>query len=154
MEQKNREEHRSGPVCDLCNEKFKNKSELKEHWEIDHEIRVYECVHLECEEKYIIEEMWREHMKEKHEIGFYCEHCDEYCLFEEQLEEHKESHVVECVYCKEKFESIDKVIEHENEGECDQCGKRLGCGTNLGKHKKREHEITSEEGSKEEENKR
>merc|ERR1712240_441258 len=47
-----------------------------------------------------------------------------------------------------------KVIEHENEGQCDQCGKWLGCGTNLERHMKREHEITSEEGSKEEENKR
>ena len=104
-------------------------------------------------------------MKEKHGIGFYCEQCDEYCLFEEELEEHMEIHVTEiecvecnekfeCVECNEKFESVDKVIEHENEGECDQCGKWLGCGTNLGKHKKREHEITSEEGSKEEENKR
>merc|ERR1711867_378492 len=65
--------------------------------------------------------------------------------------EHNE---IECVQCDEKFESIDKVIEHENDGECDQCGKWLGCGTNLGEHKKREHEITSEEGSKEEENMR
>ena len=56
------------------------------------------------------------------------------------MEEHKESHVVECVYCKEKFESIDKVIDHENEGECDLCGKKLGCGTKLVEHKKREHE--------------
>merc|ERR1712240_893339 len=168
--------------------------------------------------------MWREHMKERHRIGFYCEHCDEYCLFEEELEEHMDSHVteieceedleehteiecvqckekfgsedeiteheddgqefdqygewlcygtslardkkreheitseegsekedmethgteIECVECNEKFESVDKVIEHENEGECDQCGKWLGCGTNLEKHKKREHEISSE----------
>merc|ERR1711873_104411 len=97
-----------------------------------------------------------EHMKKKHRIGFYSEQCDEYCLFQEELEEHMDSHVteIECVECNKKFESVDKVIEHENEGECDQCGKWLGCGTNLGKHKKKEHEITSEEGSKEEENKR
>ena len=38
------------------------------------------------------------------------------------------------------FESVDDVIEHENEGECDQCGKWLGCETNMEKHKKREHE--------------
>ena len=49
---------------------------------------------------------------------------------------------VKCRECNEKFESVDKVIEHENEGECDQCGKWLGCGTNMEKHKKREHEVT------------
>ena len=53
---------------------------------------------------------------------------------EEELEEHME---FECVECNEKFESAEKVIEHENKGQCDQCGKWLGCGTNLGKHKKR-----------------
>merc|ERR1712240_276873 len=90
-------------------------------------------------------------MKEKHRIGFYYEQCNEYCLFEEELEEHTD---FECVEYNEKFESVDKVIEHENEGECDQCGKWLSCGTNLGKHKKKEHEITSEEGSKKEENKK
>ena len=138
-EQQKREEHRNGLVCDFCDEKFKNKSELEEHWERDHEIHVYECIHLKCEEKYICQKMWREHMKEKHGIGFYCEQCNQYCLFEEELEEHmkefhvaeeleehmKEFHVTEfeCVECNEKFESVDKVIEHKNEGECDQCGK-------------------------------
>ena len=56
--------------------------------------------------------------------------------------------------CNEKFESVDKFIEHVNEGECDHCGIWLCCGTYLRKHKKKEHEITSEEGSKEEENKK
>ena len=94
------------------------------------------------------------HMKEKHRIGFNCEQCNEYCMFEEQLEEHiEEEHMeseehmepsgFECVECNEFFESVDKVIEHENEGECDQCGKWLGCGTNMEKHKKREHEIVN-----------
>ena len=52
----------------------------------------------------------------------------------------------------EKFESPDKVIEHENEDEYEQCGKWFGCGTSLGKHKKKEHEITSEEGITKKEN--
>ena len=47
-EEQKREEHRNEPVCDLCNEKFKNKSELVEHWEIDHEVQIYECIHLQC----------------------------------------------------------------------------------------------------------
>ena len=83
-------------------------------------------------------------MKEKHGIGFNCEQCNEYCLFEEQLEEHREEEHMEdeehmepngfeCVECNGNFESVDKVIEHENEGECDQCGKWLGCGINMKK---------------------
>ena len=67
-------------------------------------------------------------------------------------EEHIEPNGFECVECNENFESVDKVIEHENEGECDLCGKWLGCGTNMENHKKKEHETTSEEGNKEEEN--
>jgi len=88
----------------------------------------------------------KRHKKKEHEIT----------SEEGSKDEDMETHVteIECVECNEKFESVDKVIEHENKGECDQCGKWLGCGTNLGKHEKKEHEITSKEGSKEEENKR
>ena len=88
-------------------------------------------------------------------LKLYCELCDEQ-FFEEELEEHMESHVadIECVYCNEKFETVDKLFEHDEDGqECDQCGKWL-CYTNLERHMKREHEINSEEGNKEEENKR
>merc|ERR1712240_482198 len=116
-EQQKKEEHRGGLTCNLCEENFKNKNDLKEHWETDHQGPVYECIHLECENRYLCQEMWREHMKEKHRIGFYCEQCDEYCLFEEELEEHMDSHVteieyeedleehteIECLQCKEKF---------------------------------------------------
>merc|ERR1712082_475587 len=73
-------------------------------------------------------------------------------LFEEQLEEHIEEEHMEseehmepsgfqCVECNEFFESVDDVIEHENEGECDQCGKWLGCGKNMEIHKQKEHDI-------------
>ena len=98
IEQQKKEAHISELVCNLCEEKFKNKSELKTHWETDHESPVYECIHLECENRYTCQEMWREHMKEKHRIGFYCEQCDEYCLFQEELEEHMDSHAtdIEC----------------------------------------------------------
>merc|ERR1712240_193210 len=67
----------------------------------------------------------------------------------EKLEEYTE---VECVQCKQKFESEDEITEHEESGqECDLCEEWLCDGTSLAKHKKREHEITSEEGNKEEE---
>ena len=163
--QQKREENRSGIVCNLCEEKFENKSELKEHWETDHESPVYRCIHLECENRYTCQEKWREHMKEKHRIGFYCELCDEYCLFQEELEEHMDSHAteteceekleeyteIECVQCKQKFGSEDEITEHEESGqECDQCEEWLCYGTSLARHKKREHEINREE-SKEEE---
>merc|ERR1712115_300059 len=152
MEQQNREEHRSELVCDLCNKKFKNENELVKHWEIDHEVHIYPCIHLGCRIKYICQEIWKEHMKDKHGIGFNCPQCNEYCLFEEHLEEHIEDEHMEleeymepsgfqCVECKEFFESVDDVIDHENEGECDQCGKWLGCEKNMQIHKQKEHEY-------------
>ena len=60
-------------------------------------------------------------MKDKHRIGFNCEQCNEYCLFEEQLKEHieeehmeDEEHIeptgFECVECNEIFESVIKVM--------------------------------------------
>merc|ERR1712243_112751 len=87
---------------------------------------------------------------------------------EEDLEEHTE---IECVQCKEKFESENEITKHEYDGqECDQCEEWLCYGTSLArhkkreqcdqcaewlyygrsqaKHKKREHEITSEESNK------
>merc|ERR1712243_1104 len=41
IEQQKKEAHISELVCNLCEEKFKNKSELKKHWETDHESPVY-----------------------------------------------------------------------------------------------------------------
>ena len=132
-EQQKKEEHRGGLTCNLCEENFKNKNELKEHWETDHEGPVYQCVHLECEIRYLCQETWRDHMKEKHRIGFYCEQCNEYCLFKDDLEEHMESHVteveceedseeIECRQCKKKFKSEEEITKHEDDGqECDQC---------------------------------
>merc|ERR1712121_39324 len=152
-------------VCNLCEDKFENKSKLKEHWETDHESSLYRCVHLECGNRYTCQEKWRKHMREKHRIGFYCELCNEYCLFQEKLEEHMETHVtetecekkleeyteIECVQCKQKFESEDEITEHDDDGqECDQCGEWLCYGTSLARHKKREHEINSEESREEE----
>merc|ERR1712115_337314 len=150
QQEKEKQEYKS--ECDLCKEKFIDENELVNYWTIDHVVHIYECIHLQCRIKYICQDMWKEHMKDKHGIGFNCEQCDEYCLFEEQLEEHieeehmeDEEHIeptgFECVECNEIFESVIKVIEHENKGECDQCGKWLGCGTNMEKHKKKEHEY-------------
>ena len=62
--------HRKGFECILCDENFENESELEEHWEIEHEDNVFRCIHLNCEEKYICQELQREHMIEKHGIGF------------------------------------------------------------------------------------
>ena len=95
MEQQNESEHKNELECDLCEEKFKNDNELVKHWEIDHEAQIYECIHLACRIKYRCQETWKEHMKEKHKIGFNCEQCNEYCLFEEQLEEHIEEEHME-----------------------------------------------------------
>ncbi len=130
-EKQNNENQRYEFKCDLCKEKFKDKNELVEHWEKDHEVQIYECIHLECRIKYICQEIWKEHMKEKHGIGFNCPQCNEFYLFEEHLEEHIEDEHMEreqymepsgfqCVECNEFFESVDDVIDHENEGECDQ----------------------------------
>ena len=121
------------------------------HWKRDHEVQIYKCIHLECRIEYISQEIRKEHMKDKHGIGFNCPQCNEYFLFEEQLEEHIEDEHMEreeyiepsefqCVECNEFFDSRDDAIDHENEDECDQCGKWLGCRTNVEKHKNKEHE--------------
>merc|ERR1712243_23297 len=81
-----------------------------------------------------------------------CEKCNEKFESVNKLIEHVME--IKCVECNEKFVSVDKLMEHVNENECDQGGKWLCCRTYLRKHKKREHEITNEEGSKEEENKK
>merc|ERR1712240_902506 len=77
-------------------------------------------------------------MREKHRIGFYCELCDEYCLFQEELEEHMDSHATE-TECEEKLEEYTEV-------ECVQCKQKFESEDEI-----KEHEITSEEGNKEEE---
>ena len=47
------------------------------------------------------------------------------------------------------FDSVDDVIDHENEGECDQCGKWLGCENNMQIHKQKEHKIINKKVNKE-----
>merc|ERR1712243_177549 len=147
----------------------------------------YICVHVYCGNRYMCQEKWREHMREKHEIGNYCELCNEYCLFKDDLEEHIESHVteiaceedleehteIECRQCKKIFKSEDEITKHEDDGkecdqcerwlchglnitkhkkkeQCDQCGEYLCYGMSIERHKKRKHGTTSEEGKKEE----
>merc|ERR1712115_702615 len=68
----------------------------------------------------------------------------------EQLEEHLEEHIereeyiepneFQCVECYEFF-SRDEAIKHENEGECDQCSKWLGCEKKVQIHKLKEHKT-------------
>ena len=55
-----------------------------------------------------------------------------FIFFEDQLEEHLDEHIereeyiepneFQCIECNEFF-SREDAINHENEGECDQCGK-------------------------------
>ena len=92
-------------------------------------------------------------MREEHEIGNYCEICNEYCLFKDDLEEHMESHItriayekdleehteIECRQCKKIFKSEDEIEKHEDDGkECDKCDKWLCHGLETTKHKKKE----------------
>merc|ERR1712115_772060 len=139
--------------CDLCKRQFKTRNQLIKHWEEDHETHIYICIHLECRTKYICQESWKEHMKKNHGIGLNCPQCNEFYFFEEQLEEHLEEHIereeyielneFQCVECHEFFPR-DEAIKHENEGECDQCSKWLGCGKKVQIHKLEEHKTINE----------
>merc|ERR1712115_168390 len=102
--------------CDSCKKQFKDRNEQVEHWEEDHEVHIYKCIYLGCRTKYICQEIWIEHMKKKHGIGVNCPQCNEF------------------------FDSRNNAIDHENEDECDQCGKWLGCETYVEKHTNKEHE--------------
>merc|ERR1712240_6159 len=90
-------------VCNLCEGKFGNRRELRDHGETEHKNVTYICIHVYCGNRYMCKEKWREHMRKKHEIGHYCELCNEYCLFKDDLEEHMESHVTE-IACEEDLE--------------------------------------------------
>merc|ERR1712115_442756 len=143
--------------CDLCKKQFKNKNQLVEHWEEDHETHIYICIHLECRTKYICQKSWKEHMKKNHGIGLNCPQCNEFYFFEEQLEEHLEEHIereeyiepneFQCVECYEFF-SRDEAIKHENEGECDHCSKWLGCEEKVQIHKLKEHKTINKKVNK------
>merc|ERR1712115_468604 len=143
--------------CDLCKKQFKNRNQLVEHWEEDHEAHIYICIHLECRTKYICQKLWKEHMKKNHGIGFNCPQCNEFYLFEEHLEEHMDEHMereeyiepneFQCVECNEFF-SREDAIKHENEGECDQCSKWLGCEKKVQMHKLREHKTINKKVNK------
>ena len=93
QQEKKQQEYES--ECDLCKEKFKDENEQVNHWKRDHEVHIYECIHLSCRIKYICQDTWKKHMKDKHRISFNCEQCNEYCLFEEQLKEHIEEEHIE-----------------------------------------------------------
>merc|ERR1712240_571284 len=99
------------------------------------------------------QDKWREHMRKEYEIGYYCEICNKYCLFKDDLEEHMESHAtvivceedleeqieIECRQCKKTFKSGEEIKRHEDDGkECDKCDKWLCHGLDITKHKKKE----------------
>ena len=52
---------------------------------------------------------------------------------------------IECVNCNKKCESVDKLMEHTSERECDKGGKWTCCGTYLKEHKKSSNEMAKEE---------
>ena len=79
--------------CDSCKKQFKDRNEQVENWKEDHEVHIYKCIHLGCRTKYIYQEIWKEHMKKKHGIGFNCPQCNEFYFFEDQLEENLEEHI-------------------------------------------------------------
>merc|ERR1712115_515467 len=146
--------------CDLCKKQFKNRNQLVEHWEEDHETHIYICIHLECRTKYICQKSWKEHMKKNHGIGLNCPQCNEFYFFEDQLEEHLEEHIereeyiepngFQCEECYEFFSRYE-AIKHKNDGECNRCGKELGCGTkvieHMREHERRELEIEPHRGT-------
>ena len=152
-EKPKREEKGNEIICNLCEEKFESRRELREHGEIEHKNVTHLCVHVYCGNRYMSQDKWREHMREEHEIGYYCEICNKYCLFKDDLEEHMESHAtviayeedleeqteIECRQCKKTFKSEEEIEKHEDDGkECDQCDKWLCHGLDITKHKKKE----------------
>merc|ERR1712240_918929 len=99
------------------------------------------------------QDKWREHMRKEYEIGYYCEICNKYCLFKDDLDEHMESHAMVIVYeedleeqieiegrqCKKTFKSEEEIEKHEDNGkECDKCDKWLCHRLEITKHKKKE----------------
>jgi len=154
------EKHKKKEQCDQCGEWLCNKARLSTHKKREHENT--------SEEGKKARKFLRKHKKKEHEITsgienkdkdketqvmeIECEKCNEKFESVDKLIEHVRE--IECVECNEKFVSVDKLMEHVNENECDQGGKWLCCGTYLRKHKKREHEIINEKGSKEEVNKK
>ncbi len=141
-EQQKREEYRERFVCKLCEEKFKKKNELREHWEKDHKgpwyndkCPVYESVHLYCEEEMETQVM---------EIG--CMKCNMIFESEEEIMKHNNltCHGIElgivknveswCMKCNMKFESEEEIIGH-NKWICDGIEHEI-----VKKFKKKEHE--------------
>ena len=70
----------------------------------------------------------------------------------ESREEDKKNHEMErrCVECKEKFESLDKIIEHINKNEC---GGWTCCETYLRKQEEKEYRNMNGQGRETEDNK-
>ena len=60
-------------ICNQCDEKFENGSELEKHLKIGHEEW---CERLECNKAYIDVRMLRTHKRKEHGIGIYCKECD------------------------------------------------------------------------------
>ena len=136
-----REEHEiyvcEDPECfGNCNTWFYFKKDIEHHIKKKHsqrqEARMYECKmcreeylyrERQSEEKYTSVEMLSKHMKEKHGMEFYCEFCEKYYKYVGQYESHMFTHGI--------YDSVDKVIENEDDGECEKCGKYFGNRTNL-----------------------
>ena len=77
-----------------------------------------------------------------------------------ELREHeKKDHRGKCPGCEKAYVSSEELLEHCEKGhglklfQCEECGKYFQAKEELKVHEKEEHEITSEEGSKEEEKK-
>merc|ERR1712115_322315 len=128
--------------CNQCENSYRLKGDLENHIKKAHskEREINPEFRIEKQNYESKCDLCKTHFKNRNRLE---EHLEEH----REREEYIEPNEFQCVECKEFF-SRDDAIKHENEGECDQCGKWLGCEKNVQTHKLKEHKIINKKENK------
>ena len=140
--------------CSFCGKEFANKTDLKNHIDIEHKEKKYECA--KCDASYLHQRTLMDHIEKVHEEKKHqCTTCGE--IFESmgRLEthiafKHDRSKLFECPSCKAAYTIHQKLEEHiafvheKISGHlCTQCGKNFKIKSSL-----RDHILVVHEGKK------
>merc|ERR1712115_672691 len=121
--------------CNQCENSYRLKGDLENHIKKAHskEREINPEFRIEKQNYESKCDLCKTHFKNRNRLE---EHLEEH----REREEYIEPNEFQCVECKEFF-SRDEAIKHENEGECDQCSKWLGCKKKVQIHKLKEHKT-------------
>ena len=102
--------------CNICDQSFVYQSKLKQHKRRHIKLKMYQCFHRGCNQKYRHPQDLTRHIKSHQKKSFECDFCDkkfaEKRLLERHLAVHQNINVYTCEKCGQGFKHNNQLYRH------------------------------------------